>query len=94
MKDNKKLIVVIYVGSENKEPHIIFQTISDIRKFISQYFDKSVKLIFVPDYNNIGIKVDCINPVLLDEEEFKKVDEKLDKINKLIDEHLNDDEEK
>lgn len=89
MKDNKKLIVVIYVGSENKEPHIMYQTISDIQKSISQYFDKSVKLLFIPDYTNIGIKVDCINPVLLDEEEFKKVDEKLSKINNLIDEYLN-----
>lgn len=88
MRDNKKLIVVIYVGTEDMSN--AFQAIDDVRNSISSFFDKSVKLIFVPDYNNIGIKVDCINPVLLDEEEFKKVDEKLDKINKLIDEHLND----
>jgi hypothetical protein len=88
MRDNKKLIVVIYVGTEDMSN--VFQAIDDVRNSISSFFDKSVKLIFVPDYNNIGIKVDCINPVLLDEEEFKKVDEKLDKINKLIDEHLND----
>ena len=88
MRDNKKLIVVIYVGTEDMSN--AFQAIDDVRNSISSFFDKSVKLIFVPDYNNIGIKVDCINPVLLDEEEFKKVDEKLDKIDKLIDEHLND----
>lgn len=88
MRDNKKLIVVIYVGTEDMSN--VVQAIDDVRNSISSFFDKSVKLIFVPDYNNIGIKVDCINPVLLDEEEFKKVDEKLDKINKLIDEHLND----
>lgn len=88
MRDNKKLIVVIYVGTEDMSN--VVQAIDDVRNSISSFFDKSVKLIFVPDYNNIGIKVDCINPVLLDEEEFKKVDEKLDKINKLIVEHLND----
>lgn len=88
MRDSKKIILIIYVGTEDMSN--VYQAIDEIRNAVSHFFDKSVKLIFVPDYNNIGIKVDCINPVLLDEEEFKKVDEKLDKINKLIDEHLND----
>ena len=81
MKDNKKLIVVIYLGTEDMSN-------DDLKNSIISFFDKSVKLIFVPDYNNIGIKVDCINPVLLNEEEYKKVNEKLSKINNLIDKYL------
>ena len=86
MKDNKKLIVIIYVGTEDISN--MLQVINEVRKSLTSCFDKSVKLIFVPDYTNVGIKVDCINPILLDKEEFKKVDEKLNKINNLIDEYL------
>lgn len=87
MKDKDKLIVVIYVGTDDITN--LYPTLQNIRNEVSQFFDESVKLCFIPDYNNVGIKIDCINPVLLDEEEFKKVDEKLSKIDEIVEKKLN-----
>lgn len=75
MLDKDKLIVVIYVGTERIEK--TYELVIDLEKNIKNCFDDSVRLIFVPDMNNIGIKFECINPVLLNEEQYKKVEDKL-----------------
>ena len=75
MLDKDKLIVVIYVGTEDIQK--TYELVIDLEKNIKKCFDDSVRLIFVPDVNNIGIKFECINPVLLNEEQYKKVEDKL-----------------
>ena len=82
MLDKDKIIIVVYVGVHDMSYQI--QAIENVRKALSNYFDESVKLIFAPDYGNIGTTFECINPVLLNEEEYKKVQEKLDTIDKVI----------
>jgi len=94
MLDKDKLIVVIYVGTERIEK--TYELVIDLEKNIKNCFDDSVRLIFVPDMNNIGIKFECINPVLLNEEQYKKVEDKLtvldNKIKNYIKENKNDEE--
>lgn len=82
MLDKDKIIIIIYVGCGNVEDTL--QGIVETQNAIKPYFDESVKLIFAPDYEHIGVSIDCINPVLLDEEEFKSVDKKIEKLDKLL----------
>ena len=43
-------------------------------------FDESVQIIFIPTVESNTTRVECINPVLLDEEKYKEVEEKIEKI--------------
>lgn len=47
-------------------------------------FDYTIRPIYVPDYCSDEIRVECINPKLITEEEYKSVQEIIDKANKLI----------
>ena len=94
MLDKDKVIIVIYVGA--KELSETYELIIDLEKKLKDGFDNSVRLIFVPDVNNFGIKFECINPVLLNEEQYKEVENKLtvldNKIKNYIKENKNDEE--
>ena len=94
MLDKDKVIIVVYVGTN--ELSETYNLVIDLEKNIKNCFDDSVRLIFVSDVNNIGIKFECINPVLLNEEQYKKVEDKLsvldNKIKNYIKENKNDEE--
>jgi len=94
MLDKDKIIIVIYVGTEDIQK--TYEVIVDLQEKIKNDFDETVRLIFAPDVNNFGIKFECINPVLLNEEQYKKVEDNLteldNKIKNYIKENKNDEE--
>lgn len=90
MLDKDKIIIVVYVGVKSSDYY--YEIVENVRKATKPLFDESVKMIYVPDHNNFGIKIDCINPVILDEEQFKKADETIDKLVEYCDKFINDDE--
>ena len=83
MKDKDKIIIVVYVGGGD-DPYETYHAIIETQKNIKDYFDDTVKLIFAPDFGNFGIKFECINPVLVNEDEYKKVEETALKLENLL----------
>ena len=84
MLDKDKIIIVVYVGAYNVKQ--IPSLIENVRNGIISYFDESVKLVFVPTRENYDIKFECINPVLLNEEQYKNVEKKIEQLDKIVEE--------
>ena len=88
MLDKDKIIIVIYLGAGNVCD--TYEYIMNVEKNIRNLFDESVKLIFAPLHDEFGVKFECINPVLLNEEQYKAVEKKINTLettlNELIDE--------
>lgn len=82
MLDKDKIIIIVYLGAG--DPLDTYEYIREVEKNIHNLFDESVKLIFAPLHNEFGTKFECINPVLLNEEQYKKVEEKLDTLDEVI----------
>ena len=74
MKDKDKLIVVFYfnVSKYNKidVPSILYK----VERYIK--FDDSVHSFVIPVYDGES-RVECINPKLINEEDYKKVEKQL-----------------
>ena len=71
MLDKDKVIIVVYAGA--RTPEETYHLIEQLQKHFDGVFDDSVRTIFTPMYNEVGIKFECINPVLLNEEQYKEV---------------------
>jgi len=75
MKDKDKVILVCYVSAKGQDN--INQICANIEEHLNSTFnDGTVKAMVIPNLSNeFGIKVECINPVLLNEEQYKKVED-------------------
>ena len=74
--DKNKIILIVYVGlkGESSPSEILY----NVEKSLRNKFDDSIFLAIVPDYQNyFSMRIECINPVLLDDEQYKKVEEKI-----------------
>ena len=87
MLDKDKIFLVIEVGG--KTPEEAFHIIKNLKMQVDSCFDDTVKTIFIPNLDEDGIKIECINPVLLDAELYKEVEEKTKKAVELIDKFIN-----
>ena len=87
MLDKDKVIIIIYVGTET--PLDTYNLINELHTKIGNSFDDSVKIVFLPRYDKIGIEFDCINPVLLDEQEYNKTKEKIKILEENIEKFIN-----
>ena len=82
MNDKDKLFLVFYVGVKSistEDRHVYFNEIVH-----HMDFDYTIRPIYVPDYCSDEIRVECINPKLITEDEYVKVQEIIDKTNYFV----------
>lgn len=82
MNDKDKLFLVFYVGVKHIHTEDRCVYFNEIVHHMD--FDYTIMSIYVPDYCSDEIRVECINPKLITEEEYKSVQEIIDKVNNLI----------
>ena len=83
--DKDKLFLVIYVNIDNIH-------MSDVSEYLMAFarqttFDETVMRIIVP-VRDQETRVECINPVLLTEEQYKEVEEKIKTLQEKVEEAL------
>lgn len=74
MKDKEKLIIIFYIDVSKFTRSHAHEYLYTASESLRNYFDDTVKTVFMPSDEN---RVDCINPVLMDEEQYKKVTDKV-----------------
>ena len=88
MVDKERIIIIFYIDTSNIDIDDAYEYINAASKSLNSYFDDTVKTLFMPSDEN---RVECINPVLLNEEEYKKVSDTVEKFevefNKWLEEH-------
>ena len=75
-KDRDRIIVIFYIDVGSIDKADAYEYIEAAAKCFRGYFDDTVKPLFVAT-NEGGNRVDCINPRLLSEEEYKTASEKI-----------------
>jgi len=82
-----KIIVVFYINVKDLEPSDRAAFLNDVQEQVKSFEDESVITWIIPSTDGKN-RLECINPVLLNEEQYKEVEEKLDyirsKYNELI----------
>jgi hypothetical protein len=84
MNDKDKLFLVFYVGLKSIRTEDRCAHLNEIVHHMD--FDYTISQIYVPDYCSDEIRVECINPKLITEEEYNGVQEIIDKVHNLIEE--------
>ena len=79
----EKLLVVIHVGINGLQPAQIQNYFEQISKSLPSKEEGFFSFI-VPDKETDKIKIECLNPVLLTEEEYNNTKEKLEKLNEKL----------
>ena len=81
--DKDKLFIIIYmnVGSVNSADVPVY--LEEIER--ATRFDESIVRLIIPVREG-ETRVECVNPKLLNEENYKEVEETIEKIKKLLDE--------
>jgi len=82
-----KLIIVFYVNVDGLDISDRLSYLSEVQEQVRSFEDESTISWIIPTTDGKN-KLECINPVLLNEEQYKEVEEKLDyirsKYNELI----------
>ena len=87
MMDKDKLFLIIYINIGNISD-------SDVSIFLRNFadattFDESVMRLIIP-VRGEETRVECINPVLLNEEQYKETEEKIKGLQEKVEEALKD----
>lgn len=82
--DKGKLFLVIYLDITSIPSSDVAQYLYKVEEVIK--FDESVMRLIVPIRGET--RVECINPVLLDEEQYKAVEEKINELKEVVEEKL------
>ena len=83
--DKDKLFLVIYLNIASIPSQDVVEYINKVTKVIK--FDDSVLQLIVP-VSGEETKIECINPVLLTEEQYKDVEEKINILKQEVEEKL------
>lgn len=86
MLDKDRVIIVVYAGG--RTPEETYHLIEKLQEDFDGVFDDSIRIIFAPRYDEIGIEFECINPVLLNEQQYKEVNKKIEKLDSILKEFL------
>ena len=85
MKDKDKLFLVVYIGIKACSDQAAINLVEAVKKQITRNeFDNTVTIFCIPTRKNNEIKIECINPVLLDKEQYKRVEDSIKKIENVI----------
>lgn len=82
MSDKDKLLLIFYVGVKSIHIEDRCAYFNEIVHYMD--FDYTIRPIYVLDYCSDEIRVECINPKLITEDEYVKVQEIIDKANYLV----------
>ena len=74
-----KLIIVIYIGAEGLSYNTVFETGESILKAVNNS-SPDIIAYAIPDNSSKEIRVECLNPKLMTEQEYVDVNKKLNKI--------------
>lgn len=83
--DKDKLFLVIYLNIASIPSADVVEYISKAAEVTN--FDDSVQRLIVP-VRGEETKIECINPVLLTEEQYKDVEEKINTLKQVVEEKL------
>jgi hypothetical protein len=83
--DKDKLFLVIYLNIASIPSQDVVEYINKVTEVIK--FDDSVLRLIVP-VRGEETKIECINPVLLTEEQYKDVEEKINTLKQVVEEKL------
>lgn len=88
IKDKDKLFIVFYVNVSKISPSSINSVLKHISE--SMKYDDTINRIIIPIFNG-ETKVECINPKLLNEDQYKKVKDQLFEIENKFNSFINSD---
>lgn len=79
----EKILIVIHVGIKNLDSAQIQNYFQQISKSLPQKEDGFFSFI-IPDRESDSVKIECLNPVLMKEEDYDKVKIKLESLNEKL----------
>lgn len=91
MLDRDKLWIVTYVGVKRINLADIHEYCEHVSKSIKSCSDDSIVHIIVPNTENDEIKIDCINPKVINEDATEQFENEVKKIQEIIDNFKKDD---
>ena len=68
-----KIFLVVYIDTKNICADDEYEYINGVERAMSHLNDGSVELLLIPNKEGRGTRVECINPVLLNEKEYERV---------------------
>ncbi|MBC8146848.1 MAG: hypothetical protein H8E98_02550 [Bacteroidetes bacterium] len=93
-KKEKPIILVVYVGIFDTDVAYTKQYICEIEESLNKsrgmFGDEDIVMFIVPDYNDVGIRIECLNPVFVSEAEFNEIEIKLKETKKKLDKYLDE----
>lgn len=78
--EKNKLIIVVYAGCKGLLYSDVADFLRGIEEVLGQENEQEIKHYIVPVFSTSDTKVDCINPVLLTQERYTEVSEKVAKL--------------
>ena len=88
-----KIILVTYFPIDGMDNCDVFNYLEEVTKSFKTLIDDSVECIVVPTRQNGDYRVECINPVLLNEEKYAEVEETVNKFKMKVNELFKEKEE-
>ena len=85
----EKLILVFYIGVGNLPPAEVSEFMQDVVANLKKDKQKDIIYYFIP-VRNQETKIECINPKLVSEDDYKKAKEALDNMNLKLQEIISD----
>ena len=91
MKDRDKIFLVTYIGTQGKCLEEVMDIMNQASKLM--HFDETVVHIVVPTPDTSAIRVECINPRNVTDDEYSDIMEKIstiqDNVSKIIEQSKN-----
>ena len=81
-----KITLVFYIGSKGLQKFDAIKRVIDAREYFRGLKDDSSEFIFLPDYYDENDHIEAINPKVISEEDFAKVEHIIEKLKRKIDE--------
>lgn len=88
MSENNRLILVFYIDVSRVYEDDVSDYMNDVATSLSKNDDGTDKY-FIPVYEG-GSRLECINPVMISEEEYTEVKRKIDEIDKIFKDLIKD----
>jgi len=93
-KKEKPLILVAYVGVFDMDMGDMREFMCDVEDSLNEskkmFSDEEILLFVIPDYDDVGIRLECLNPVFISESEYKDIEDKLKEAKKKLDKYLDE----
>ena len=93
-KKEKPLILVAYVGVFDMDTEDMREFMCDVEDSLNEskklFSDEDILMFIIPDYDDIGIRLECLNPVFISEDQFNEIEIKLKETKKKLDQYLDE----